>query len=597
MAILLASCGHREEVKRRPASLLNKDSTCSAMFKKFLKIQGVKDSSFLKRRNVFKKVSDKFKIEYEKTDFESLKKFDANIKTIGDPVESLAARIASIRNAKSSIDLTTYVFSNDEVGYLFLNELKKAIERGVSVRLIYDSVGTTLAGGHSFSNNAFKALQAVRPGLIKNTEGVETLKRATIEIASFNSIANLHLYIRRWLNKLRNLFRSSENKLPISNYKINHRLHDKMMIIDIGNENSYGFFGGRNIANEYYAQADKTMNFDDFDIMIKLDDPTSSNLELSGLLMEYVDRLYFHVGNSYLEKTFFKLSSKSKKKEIIKMAHAKPKLTVNIDQEVQRVNDSDFFNNALNKSSVQFVHELNNLIGLTKKEKKFYSSSIIENLHADIKQAKKKITILTPYINLKEKDLELLKTWLEESPDRKLEIITNSIYSNNHNIVQALLDNISLPRVHRKLKEYINSGQVDILLYYDVKKKNIIETEKLDPVKLFLGKKKKYIVEHPKLHTKLISIDDDKAYVMSFNFNGRSSYLDTESGFKIFKSEEQDASISSIQSYIAHMRKNTVTFQSYEWAKLYENPEMKGKAQLHAFLAYFISLFKIEGSL
>ena len=55
-----------------------------------------------------------------------------------DPLEAYAVRVQLIRRAQYSIDLAYYIWGNDLTGHLMLDELKRAAERGVRVRLLLD---------------------------------------------------------------------------------------------------------------------------------------------------------------------------------------------------------------------------------------------------------------------------------------------------------------------------------------------------------------------------------------------------------------------------------------------------------------------------
>ena len=54
--------------------------------------------------------------------------------------EALAARLALIQNAQTSIDLGSYIYAADESGYKISAALLAAAERGVKVRLITDGL-------------------------------------------------------------------------------------------------------------------------------------------------------------------------------------------------------------------------------------------------------------------------------------------------------------------------------------------------------------------------------------------------------------------------------------------------------------------------
>lgn len=52
-----------------------------------------------------------------------------------------SAMLEAIAHAQQSITLTTYIFDNDHVGHQFVEALAQAVERGVEVRVLIDSVG------------------------------------------------------------------------------------------------------------------------------------------------------------------------------------------------------------------------------------------------------------------------------------------------------------------------------------------------------------------------------------------------------------------------------------------------------------------------
>jgi cardiolipin synthase len=57
------------------------------------------------------------------------------------PDLACAAMLEAIRQAGTSVTLSTYIFDNDPVGRLFLAELPRAVRRGVEVRVLVDDVG------------------------------------------------------------------------------------------------------------------------------------------------------------------------------------------------------------------------------------------------------------------------------------------------------------------------------------------------------------------------------------------------------------------------------------------------------------------------
>ncbi len=73
---------------------------------------------------------------------------------------AFASKIYAIRNAKKTIDLVYYIYSSDETSSYFSNELIKAANRGVKVRLLVDYI-------FNYSNlTYFQALQKLGQGNI-----------------------------------------------------------------------------------------------------------------------------------------------------------------------------------------------------------------------------------------------------------------------------------------------------------------------------------------------------------------------------------------------------------------------------------------------
>lgn len=142
-----------------------------------------------------------------------------------DPLEAYAVRVKLIRRAQHSIDLAYYIWGNDLTGHLMLDELKRAAERGVRVRLLLDD---------------------------NNSKGLDPLLLAlshppNFEIRVFNPMRYRKL---RLLNYMADLGRTQR------------RMHGKIFTID----QSATIIGGRNIADPYYRVTDEYF-FADLDVL------------------------------------------------------------------------------------------------------------------------------------------------------------------------------------------------------------------------------------------------------------------------------------------------------------------------------------------
>ncbi len=56
--------------------------------------------------------------------------------------EAFPAMLAAIESARTSVSLTTYIFDNDQTGNRFVTALRRAVDRGVAVRVLIDAAGT-----------------------------------------------------------------------------------------------------------------------------------------------------------------------------------------------------------------------------------------------------------------------------------------------------------------------------------------------------------------------------------------------------------------------------------------------------------------------
>ena len=59
---------------------------------------------------------------------------------LADAESALQARLALIRGARQTLDVQTYIYAEDDAGWMFLRELIAAAERGVRVRLLVDQI-------------------------------------------------------------------------------------------------------------------------------------------------------------------------------------------------------------------------------------------------------------------------------------------------------------------------------------------------------------------------------------------------------------------------------------------------------------------------
>jgi cardiolipin synthase C len=142
------------------------------------------------------------------------------------PAEALDARAAVIELADSSIDAQYFDWESDRVGKLLFDEILRAADRGVRVRLLIDDI-------HS----------SPRDHAIRSLDG-----HPNIEVRVFNPFVE-----RKGSRALEWLRRFSH---------VNHRMHNKMLIVD----GQALVVGGRNIADGYFG-LDNVLAFRDLDLL------------------------------------------------------------------------------------------------------------------------------------------------------------------------------------------------------------------------------------------------------------------------------------------------------------------------------------------
>ncbi len=137
---------------------------------------------------------------------------------------AFASRIGFTRLAERTLDVQYYIWAADTTGRLLALKLHEAAERGVRVRVLVDD--NNLQG----RDEAVLALDA----------------HPNIEVRVFNPFAHRDRHLFDFVSDLS---------------RVNHRMHNKVMIVDGG----LAIVGGRNIGDQYFGVDDKA-NFRDLDI-------------------------------------------------------------------------------------------------------------------------------------------------------------------------------------------------------------------------------------------------------------------------------------------------------------------------------------------
>ena len=145
---------------------------------------------------------------------------------LGNDLDAFVARGLMVSKAERSIDAQYYLYHNDLVGSLFSDQLIKAADRGVRVRLLVDDMG--LKG-----RDLGVAVMDTHPN---------------IEIRIFNPFSRNTFWYPQFVTRFSSIIR---------------RMHNKSLTVD----NQVTILGGRNIGNEYF-DADPNLRFLDLDVLV-----------------------------------------------------------------------------------------------------------------------------------------------------------------------------------------------------------------------------------------------------------------------------------------------------------------------------------------
>jgi len=480
-------------------------------------------------------------------------------------IDSLAAKLWMIENAEHTIDFAYYIFTPDIIGYAMVGAMCDAVKRGVDVRLMIDSLGsmktsrTLLAALKTCENQA---------DFISNGAGQLTTRKARIQVMIFNSISKIS---------------TSPNR----------RSHDKLLIIDADfHDKALMMTGGRNISLDYYGITAEgeydPYGYRDSEILFKPNE-TVNDITIGEVSSGYFTLLYLYKGN----KQIFPVDSNAARNHYIEeRSKAKESLTTLKQFDLLKphlAHMDEYMSEGFHSSDVLLAHNLGNVTN------KKVTKNAVENLTKNpnsIMYLLRKISesndgtettrIVSPYLFLaryKDKggniivdEAAALRAWLNEHPESRLEIVTNSVLTSDNFSSQSIIDMDTAPRLlldqetrdaWRKLnasdevggeltsseswREQVNHPRL-----------RIYETGRLDSNKLGDGD-----TVYGKLHAKFF-LENEIGFVGTSNFDYRSRLYNSEMGY-FFKG---DALANELNEAFDYLVERSYLWGSPEWLEL-----------------------------
>ena len=150
----------------------------------------------------------------------------SGFRLLGNGLDAFVARVVLAEHAERSIDVQYYLYHDDLVARLFTEQLLKAADRGVRVRLLVDDMA--IAG-----RDLSVAVADSHPNM---------------EVRIFNPFSRKTSRLSQFITRMGSVTR---------------RMHNKSFTVD----NQVTIVGGRNIGNEYF-EANPELDYADLDVMV-----------------------------------------------------------------------------------------------------------------------------------------------------------------------------------------------------------------------------------------------------------------------------------------------------------------------------------------
>lgn len=304
---------------------------------------------------------------------------------------------------------------------------------------------------------------------------------------------------------------------PLFPWTWNSRLHDKLIIAD----NNLALIGGRNIGDRYFLQEMMQEQFvKDRDVVIFKEESAGDSPSVIMDMKDYYDSLWNY---KHSKDSIKKLTSKQKKKgnifnENMKVAYGEFKETYLKDG-----NEIDWHKNTVETDRIKLVH---NPIGRFNQDP--WCLKELLNLGA---QAEESIFIQSPYI----------------IPSRNMESELNDY-------------DIDLEKVSMLTNSLSSSPNYIAVSGYSNNRKELVD--KIGQIYEFQGPES--------IHSKTYIFDDTISVIGSFNFDARSSYINSESMVVISSPEFTEQLKENVQ---VDLNKSLIIDEDYSYIYNEEVPE------------------------
>jgi phosphatidylserine/phosphatidylglycerophosphate/cardiolipin synthase-like enzyme len=409
-----------------------------------------------------------------------------SILELGD--DALLARVHLIRSAKRSIDIQTFIWKDDPTSRFIFDELVKAAERGVLVRVLIDALN----------------MPAKPPQLARMARAHRNL-----EISLYKPLAeNAEIgRIGFW-----------DNVIFKAKY-MNRRMHNKLLLVD----GRIGIAGGRNYQNKYYDR-DTAFLFRDRDVIVA--GPAVMDMQDSFELFWQDKNAVFLTQLLDVQREFDKLTNGSEPFSSPKDAW----MFETIDKQASARSISAL------RETIK-IYEADDVFFIYDTPRKFRSSK--EQMDFDewfdflIKESSERLVIQTPYLIYNRNARKGFKEIRKNHPNYRIIASSNSLAAADHVHVYALsfkhrkelykktgIDIYESKPYPGDQQNYVHN--LDAIVDRAIQNAGIENRDDIDQIDR----------AGPRLciHAKSFVLDSKVALIGSHNFDPRSAKLNTECG-------------------------------------------------------------------
>ncbi len=481
-----------------------------------------------------------------------------------ESLRSLAVKLHMIEQAEHTVDAVYYIFRGDFIGLAVLGALCDAVQRGVDVRIMVDSLGSL-----TLNKKYLRALEscALDAGFIRNADGELTIYKARVQPVIFNAASRVFV----------NHNRRSHDKLLITD----GQFPDKALVIT----------GGRNISRDYYGiLPDGSYNpktYLDAEIFLRGGDVEGVEEYGVGAVSEYYySFLFLFRNNNRVQKTSLR-SPKSAYRNARELMRDHYEDLIALPRLQDELADMpDFFVSGFHDAQVRLAHDMLNMTNRRVRYNAVENAEQNPNSIASVlgtlqDEEFDNLQVVSPYLfsalyRKKDGTIELdesrdILQWLNEHPDRSIDIVTNSVISASSRFTQSVVDMDTAPRLllsedvqeawrMKPGESELNPELVESAEWAEMVNHPRIRFHQTGTMNshLFGGD-----TEYPNQHGKYI-VTDDVGFVGTTNFDYRSRLYNNEMGFLFVSRSLAD----DVRENTAYLMSLSYRWGSPEWLEM-----------------------------